>query len=105
MSKAQNRKSKFRSTSPWKKFRTYMKQKYRVDAITGKPLYKGWNLHHCDLNEAHYEDISDESHFCCLNKTSHDVIHFLFRYKNWREVLKNIESLLEKMEKLNEKNL
>ena len=101
MSKIQNKKSKFRSTSTWKSFRKLMKDKRKNDEVTGRPLLKGWNLHHCDLNEAHYEDISNEDNFKCLNKTTHEVIHWLFRYKNWREILKNIEILLEKMEKLN----
>lgn len=102
MSKAQNKKSKFRSTSTWKKFRKSMKDKQKTDIITGKPLLKGFNLHHCDLNEEHYEDISKEDNFVCLNKTTHEVVHWLFRYKNWREVLQNLYKLLEKMEKINE---
>ena len=101
MSKTQNKKSKFRSTNTWKSFRKSMKIKRKNDVITGRPLLKGWNLHHCDLNEEHYEDISNDYNFECLNKTTHEVIHWLFRYKNWREILKNIETLLEKMEKLN----
>lgn len=101
MSKTQNKKSKFRATSTWKSFRMSMKAKRKNDMITGRPLLKGWNLHHCDLNETHYEDISNEDNFECMNKISHKVIHWLFRYKNWREVLKNIESLLEKMERIN----
>ena len=79
-----------------------MKDKRKIDAVTGRPLLKSWNLHHCDLNEAHYEDISNEDNFECLNKTTHEVVHWLFRYKNWREVLKNIEALLEKMEVIND---
>lgn len=78
-----------------------MKDKRKIDVVTGRPLLKGWNLHHCDLNEAHYEDISNEDNFECLNQTTHKFVHWLFRYKNWREILKNIETLLEKMEKLN----
>ena len=99
--KTQNKKSKFRSTSAWKNFRKKMKEKQKVDFITGKPLYAGFNLHHLDLDEKHYEDISNEDNFVCLNKTSHETIHWLFRYKNWRQLLKNIETLLEKMEKIN----
>ena len=101
MNKIQNKKSKFRSTSTWKSFRKSMKDKRKNDAVTGRPLLKDWNLLHCDLNEKHYEDISNEDNFECLNKTSFEVIHWLFRYKNWRKILKNIETLLEKMEKLN----
>lgn len=81
-----------------------MKDKHKVDAITGKPLYKGWNLHHCDMSDEHYEDLSNEENFECLNVSSHEFVHWLFRYKNWREILKNIETLLEKMEKINDRN-
>ncbi len=99
--KTQSRKSKFRSTSKWKKFRKGMKAKCKVDYITNRPLIKGWNLHHLDLNSDHYEDISNESHFCCLNKTSHELVHWLFRYKDWRDVLNRTKELLQHMEELN----
>lgn len=100
--KIQNKKSKFRASSKWKDFRKKMKDKQKVDFITGKPLYAGFNLHHLDLDENHYEDISNEDNFICLNRKSHDLIHFLFRYKEWRQLLKNIETLLEIMEKIND---
>ena len=100
--KTQNKKSKFRASSKWKDFRKKMKEKQKVDFITGKPLYAGFNLHHLDLDEKHYEDISNEDNFICLNRKSHDLIHFLFRYKEWRQLLKNIEILLERMEKIND---
>lgn len=102
--KTQNKKSKFRASSEWKSFRKKMKEKQKVDFITGKPLYKGFNLHHLDLDEKHYEDISNEDNFVCLNQKSHYLIHFLFRYKEWRQLLKNTETLLERMEKINDNN-
>lgn len=100
MTKEQKHKSKFRQTSKWKNWRKYLKGKRKVDAVTGKPLLKGWNLHHCDMNDAHYENLVEDN-FECLNKASHEMIHWLFRYKNWRELLTNIYRILEKMEKLN----
>ena len=102
MNETQKKKRNFRASSKWKDFRKKMKEKQKVDFITGKPLYAGFNLHHLDLDEKHYEDISNEDNFVCLNRKSHDLIHFLFRYKNWRQLLKNIETLLEIMEKLND---
>ena len=100
MSKVQNKKSKFRATSTWKKFRQQMKQNNKVDFITKKPLYKGWNLHHLDLDEDHYTDL-DPINFCCLNKQTHEFVHWAFRY-DWREVLSNLEMVLLKIEELNE---
>lgn len=102
MNGAQKNKRNFRASKKWKDFRKKMKEKQKVDFITGKPLYAGFNLHHLDLDEKHYEDISNEDNFICLNRKSHDLIHFLFRYKEWRQLLKNIETLLERMEKLND---
>lgn len=102
MNETQKNKRNFRASSKWKDFRKKIKEKQKVDFITGKPLYAGFNLHHLDLDEKHYEDISNEDNFVCLNRKSHDLVHFLFRYKEWRKLLKNIETLLERMEKIND---
>lgn len=102
MTSSQKMKTTFRSSAKWKKFRSWIKKERRVDAVTGKPLLKGFNVHHCDLNEQHYTDISNPDNFECLNRTSHKVIHWLYRYSNWRDVLFNIGRILEKMEKINE---
>lgn len=101
MGKVQNKKSKFRGSNEWKNFRNKMKNEHNKDFITGRPLLKGWNLHHLDLDGEHYEDINNEDNFICLNKTSHKVLHWLYRYKNWREVLYNIHLALERMERIN----
>ena len=61
----QKEKTKFRASSKWKKFRVFMKKLFEgKDAITGKPLYKGWNLHH--LDEKNYSDLKPEK-FIPLN--------------------------------------
>lgn len=80
MNSGQRRKTKFRSSAVWKKFRSRLKSERKVDEITRKPLLKGFQLHHLDLDENHYEDISDETHFSCLNRQTHDMIHWLLRY-------------------------
>jgi len=100
---SQKDKAKFRSTGKWKKFRAYMKSKYKKDALTGKILYKGWNLHHMNLNETYYQDLVEE-HFLCLNKTSHDVIHFLYnvaKYKGIQETIDSLSDILYKMKEIN----
>lgn len=101
-STAQKEKSKFRRSAKWLKFRAYLKKARKVDAITNKPLYKGWTLHHCDLNQSNYTNISNENNFECLNKQSHDVVHFFARHDDWRDMIKRLEVILEKMEKINQ---
>lgn len=93
-------KVKFRRTATWKKFRQRMRTKNKVDFVTQKPLLKGFQVHHCDMSIENYKNLK-EDHFYCLNKTTHEMIHFLFRYKNWRELLERIKVVLEKMESLN----
>lgn len=100
ISPASKEKAKFRRSSTWKKFRQKMKAKFKKDFITGRPLLKGFQVHHCDMSLENYKNLKEEN-FYCLNKTSHEIVHFLFRYKEWREILKRLKVILEKMEKLN----
>jgi hypothetical protein len=100
----QKEKTKFRGTKKWKDFRDRMRKKQQKDPITGAKLGRMANLHHCDLDESHYEDISNEDNFVFLNKMSHDVVHFFFsktKPHQWRERIANIIPILEKMEELN----
>lgn len=95
-------KCKFRSSSKWKKLRDKLKKQRKLDELTMKPLRAGWNLHHLDMSESHYEDISNESHFSCLNRQSHECIHFLFRYyKDDHSILLRLKDILDRMERLN----
>ena len=83
-------KNKFRQTKAWKEFRSEMKEYCRnVDYITQSKLLRGANLHHKVLLKSsknvervmqHYTDITDKDNFVFLNKTTHDTVHFLFRY-------------------------
>lgn len=91
-------KRNFRATSKWKNWRKYLKTKRKVDEITGKPLYKGFQCHHLDMRIDNYTDLREDK-FVVLNKTTHDVVHFLFRYSNWREILEKLYNILERMEK------
>lgn len=93
-------KSKFRQSAKWKKFRSMMKKSCKVDFVTQKPLLKGFQVHHADMRIENYTDLTPENFFT-LNKTSHEIVHFLFRYEDWRGCLKRIKIILEKMEQLN----
>lgn len=93
-------KSKFRQTSKWKKFRAFIKKSRKIDFVTGKPLLKGWQLHHANMQIGMYGNLNPEN-FYALNKTTHELIHFLWRYTEWRKLLEQIRIILEKMEQLN----
>ena len=99
ISKASKEKAKFRATSVWKKFRELLKKERKVDFITKKPLRKGFQVHHCDLNENHYKDLNPLN-FITVNKNSHKIIHEIYRY-DWRMILDNLRIVFEKMDELN----
>lgn len=87
----------------WKRFRYEMLDYCgNKDAITLKPLRKGWNLHHLCMKEEEYHILSPER-FRCLNKGSHEAIHFLFTYyKKDPSILERIKTILDEMVKYNE---
>ena len=99
MTKASKEKAKFRATSVWKKFRDLLKRERKVDFITKKPLRKGFQVHHLDLNENNYKDLNPLN-FVTVNKNSHKIIHEIYRY-DWRMILDNLRIVFEQMDKLN----
>lgn len=100
--KNSEKKAKFRRTKEWKDFRKKIYEKQNgIDIITGKKLYKGWNLHHCDMSSENYDKLIEDN-FVALNKKMHEVVHILFRYyKNDKTILSRLEQILEKMDELN----
>ena len=103
----QKAKTKFRSSKPWKEFRDKKRKEQQFDPITGAKLTRMANLHHCDLNEEHYEDLSNEDNFVFLNQASHKVVHYFFlksKPSEWRKRIERIIPILEKMEELNSGN-
>lgn len=102
MSEAQKTKTKFRRSSKWNKFRSYLKKKQKVDYITNMPLLPSANCHHMDMREEHYTDLSNEDNFVMLNRRTHEMVHFLFTYyKKDHSVLLRLREILDKMEELN----
>ena len=99
ITKASKEKAKFRATSVWKKFRDLLKKERKVDFVTNKPLRKGFQVHHCDLNENHYKDLNPLN-FITVNRNSHKIIHEIYRY-DWRMILDNLRIVFEKMDELN----
>lgn len=98
----QDWKKKFRQTRKWREFRQEMKERDKVDYVTGAKLTKMFNLHHLLLTneEKEYTDISDDSKFICLNQLTHKTLHFLWG-KDWRKRLQKMSELLEMMDKIN----
>ena len=104
MTESQKEKRKFRQSKEWKTFRGYMKkQSGGLDKITQKPLRKGYQVHHLNLDESQYKNL-DEKQFICLNNLSHKFIHWLFPYfiKD-PAIIDRIKNILEEMQKINTK--
>ena len=100
----QKAKQKFRATKKWKDFRDKIRKKQINDPVTGQKLTRLAHLHHCDLDENHYEDLSNEDNFVFLNQATHKCIHWLFlksKPKEWRNRIQKLIPILEKMEELN----
>ena len=95
-------KEKFRATKVWKDWRKHLKETRKVDALTNKPLYKGFQVHHLDMREENYQILTEER-FVTLNTMSHDCIHFLFRYyEKDPEIIKRLEDILIRMKEMNQ---
>ena len=104
-SKLQCKKTKFRRTARWIKFRRYLKSKQKTDPITGSPLTPSCSVHHLDMREENYEDLSDETHYVALNSTSHSTVHFLWQaHGGWRRAVLSLIRILKSMEHINKGN-
>jgi len=89
----------FRKTRKWKEFKCKCRLHTSKDFITKKPLERGWNLHHLDLNVCRYDDLSDMNRFMPLNAKTHEIIHELYKwYSKDHKVLDRIKITLDKME-------
>ena len=100
--KARDVKAEFRKTKEWREFRKRIFDKQNgKDIITGKKLYKCYNVHHLDMSADNYDKLIEEN-FIAVNKATHEALHFLFRYyKNDKDILNRIKQVLEKMTELN----
>ncbi len=102
MSRRQAEHQRIRQSAEWKSFRNAMGDTDKVDALTGKPLHRGWNLHHLCLLDSEYGNFESDR-FVCLNRKSHDCVHFLWGKdgRDWRRKLDNLAKILSRMEELN----
>lgn len=102
----QKQKQKFRASKKWKDFRDTVRHEQQNDPVTGSKLTRMAQLHHKDLNEEHYEDLSNRSHFVFLNVKTHETVHFLFSKvhpRQWRKRVLALIQILKDMEKINSK--
>lgn len=101
---SQKKKRDFRASKIWKLFRHQKNiEQDGLCYITHKKLLKGANLHHLDLDEKNYTDISDPTHFVFVNKSIHEVIHTLWRYyQKDPTVLDRLKEVLDRMVEINE---
>ena len=92
-------KQKFRRTSTWSNFRQKIRRKYnKKDYLTGKDLTRTWNLHHLDMDDRHYTDLSEDGKFVPLNKDTHKFVHWLFRiYRHDKDVLRRLKIIMDLM--------
>ena len=101
--KAKDIKAKLRQSKEWREFRKKIFDKQDgKDIITGKKLYKGYNVHHLDMSAENYDKLIEEN-FVALNKQTHEVLHFLFRYyQKDKTILDRLKTVLDRMNELNE---
>jgi len=79
-----------------------LKDERKYDEITGEELYPGWSLHHVDMNEAHYTNISNENNFMCLNRQTHEFLHWLLRhYRKNPDILDRLKDICEHHQEVN----
>ena len=102
MNDIQKLKRKFRQSKEWKSFRGLMKKKAgNIDAITLKPLRKGFQVHHQDLDETKYNVLNPDNFICCNNLT-HKFIHWCYGYyQKDPKIIDRIKAEMIKMAEIN----
>lgn len=102
MNDIQKSKRKFRQSKTWFNFKKEMWLKCgKIDAITLKPLRKGANLHHRNLNENEYQNLRSDWFLPCNNLT-HKVIHWLWTYYQKDEkIIDRLKAEMIKMAEIN----
>lgn len=104
----QKQKTKFRASKKWKDFRDKKRKEQKTDPVTGNKLGRQANLHHLNLDETKYDDLSNEDNFVFLGNFTHKVLHWLggnikWDSKKWQKRLEELRKLCERMDELNGK--
>lgn len=105
MSSHQRDKARFRATGEWKQFRSDMKAASGgTDALTGRPLRGGAQLHHLDQRAENYRDL-DPRRFVYLNRKSHEAVHFLYGYyRKDPGIIYRLQNILYSMKEASDEN-
>lgn len=101
MTESQKKKRKIRSGKKWQlKKLSEKKRADNKDEVTLKPLRAGWQLHHMNLDENKYEDMTKS--FLCLNNLTHKMIHWLYTYyRTDKQIIDRLKKAMEIMEREN----
>lgn len=104
MTENQRRKRNFRKSKRWKQFKAVAKSACEgIDLVTGKKLYKGWQLHHFELDEKNYEKLDDVKKFLCCNRKTHEFLHWAYEYyKKDEDFITRFSAALKIMKDINE---
>lgn len=105
MNDEQRKKRNFRTTKKWKQFKKEMRNRQKVDYLTGKKLIAGkWQLHHLNMSAEEYE-ILDCENFICLNAMTHKLVHYLYDvYKEDPQMIVRLVEIFERMITANKEN-
>lgn len=102
----QAEKKKFRMSKEWKAFRQKLRKAHcATDYVTKQPLTRSWNLHHLDLRNKNYTNISDTRRFLPLNERTHEIVHWLYPlWLNNRRVMSRLEDVFRRMDEYSHDN-
>lgn len=102
MNDSQKSKRKFRQSREWKSFRAFIKRlSGGKDLITLKPLRKGYQIHHRNLDERQYQNLREDWFLPCNNLT-HKVLHWLYTYFQKDEgIIDRLKAEMLKMKEIN----
>lgn len=103
LNETQKTKKKFRQTKAWKQLRHDKNVEQRgIDPITLGKLSKTCNLHHLDLDEENYSKIDNKDNFILLNKVTHDMVHWLYKYQSKdKQFIDRLMEVVNRMIELN----
>jgi len=92
-------KQQFRRSTVWSRFRQKLRLMFdKKDYLTNEPLLRDWNLHHLDMNDKHYTDLSNTGKFIPVNRETHKFIHWLFRYyRHDKDVMRRLKFIMDMM--------
>lgn len=104
LSETQKAKKKLRNSKKWRVLRHNKNIEQKgLDPITLGKLSKTCNLHHLDLMEENYNKIDNKDNFILLNKMTHEMVHWVYKYQSKDEnFIDRLMEVINKMIEINE---